>query len=178
MEPAQFGPVISAMENAVENSWPRDTGHAALAIGAVVATSILGQIATYPNLAPWYAGLARPPFSPPNWVFAPVWTSLYVLMAFALWRVLRVRGGSEERRWAIIAFFGQLSLNAAWPWMFFGAQNPALGLVNIIPQFFVIVATIVAFRRVDRIAAFCMAPLAAWVAFATALNASIWWLNG
>jgi tryptophan-rich sensory protein len=178
MEPAQFRAVIPAMNTAVEKSWPRNIAYAATAIGAVVITSILGQIATYPNLAPWYAGLAKPPFNPPNVVFAPVWTTLYVLMAFALWRVLRMNERSSERRWAIILFFIQLALNAAWSWMFFGAHSPGLGLVNIVPQLFVIAATIAAFWRVDRVAAFCLVPLAAWVAFASLLNASIWWLNG
>ena len=169
------------MQTMPSNAQPplvRNLAYAAVAIGAVILASILGQIATYPNLTPWYAGLAKPPFNPPNWVFAPVWTTLYALMAFAFWRVLRTREPAEERRWAIGAFVGQLVLNAAWSWMFFGAHNPALGLMNIIPQFFVIVATIIAFWQVDRIAAFCMVPLAAWVAFAAALNASIWWLNG
>jgi tryptophan-rich sensory protein len=166
------------MNAAVERSWPRNIAYAVLAFGTVVLASALAQIPTYPNLAPWYAGLAKPPFNPPNWVFAPVWTTLYILMAFALWRILRARELAEERRRAIVLFFGQLFLNAAWSWMFFGAHNPALGLANIIPQFLVILATIVAFWRVDRLAACCLIPLAAWVAFATALNASIWWLNG
>ena len=166
------------METAAKHPWTRNVAYAAVAIGAVVVTSVLGQIATYPNLAPWYAGLAKPAFNPPNWVFAPVWTTLYLLMAFALWRVLRVSEPADERRWAVVLFFGQLFLNAAWSWMFFGAHNTALGLVNIIPQLFVVLATVIAFWRLDRIAGFCLAPLAAWVAFAPLLNASIWWLNG
>ena len=169
---------MPTMPSNAQTSLVRNLAYAAVAIGAVVLTSILGQIATYPNLTPWYASLAKPPFNPPNWVFAPVWTTLYALMSFAFWRVLRTREPTEERRWAIGAFVGQLVLNAAWSWMFFGAHNPALGLINIIPQFLVIVATIIVFWQVDRIAAFCMVPLAAWVAFATALNGSIWWLNG
>ena len=72
----------------------RDTAFAVFAIAIVAATSILGQIATYPNLVPWYAGLAKPDFNPPNWIFAPVWTTLYALMAFALWRILRVQKSS------------------------------------------------------------------------------------
>ena len=73
------------------SSFLRDIAFAIFALGAVATTSILGQIATYPNLTPWYAGLNKPSFNPPNWIFAPVWTTLYALMAFALWRVLRAR---------------------------------------------------------------------------------------
>jgi benzodiazapine receptor len=155
----------------------RNAGLAAVAIAAVVATSVAGQLATYPNLAPWYAGLEKPSFNPPNWVFAPVWTSLYALMAFAFWRILR-QPQSQERRTAIVLFVGLLVLNAAWSWMFFGANNPALGLVNIVPQLAVIAATIASFWRIDRVAALCLVPLAAWVAFAAMLNFSIWQLNG
>jgi len=155
----------------------RNAGLAAVAIAALVATSIAGQIATYPNLAPWYAGLEKPSFNPPNWLFAPVWTSLYVLMAFAFWRILK-QPHSQERRTALILFASVLVLNAAWSWMFFAAHSPTLGLINIVPQLAVIAATIRAFGRIDRIAAWCLVPLAAWVAFATLLNFSIWRLNG
>src|SRR6185312_15257540 len=134
----------------------RDIGFAVLALGVVAAASALGQIATYPNLATWYAGLAKPPFNPPNWIFAPVWTTLYVLMAFALWRVLRLPAGTPGRGRAIVLFAVQLALNAAWSWMFFAAHSPLLGLINIVPQLLVIVATIVAFRRVDRLAGVCL----------------------
>ena len=155
----------------------RELRLAALAIAALVATSIAGQIATYPNLAPWYAALEKPSFNPPNWIFAPVWTSLYLLMAFAFWRILRL-ADSPERRTAILLFVGLLLLNAAWSWMFFAANSPALGLINIVPQLAVIAATILAFARLDRLAAWSLAPLAAWVSFAALLNFSIWRLNG
>jgi translocator protein len=150
---------------------------AALAVVSVAIALGLGQIATFPNLAPWYAGLQKPGFSPPNWVFGPVWTTLYVLMAFALWRVLR-SAPTPARRTAIILLYAQLLMNAAWPWMFFAAHSPALGMINIVPQFFTILATIALFAQVDRIAGICLVPLAAWVGFATALNFEIWRLNG
>ena len=159
-------------------SWTRDIGFGVLAIGAVVAVSFIGQLATYPNLASWYAGLVKPAFNPPNWVFAPVWTILYALMALAVWRILRLPEASAARRSAISLFFIQLVLNAAWSWMFFGANNPLLGIINIIPQLLVILATIVAFHRLDRVAAWCLVPLATWVAFASVLNIAIWQLNG
>jgi len=154
----------------------REVGLAIVSVLVVAGASIAGQIATYPNLASWYFALAKPPFNPPSWVFAPVWTALYALMALALWRVLRFPPESA-RRVALIFFFVQLALNALWPWMFFGARSPALGLVNIGPQLLVVLATIVLFYRLDSIAAWCLVPLAAWVAFAGVLNLSIWWLN-
>jgi translocator protein len=107
--------------------WPsrsnlgRDLGLALLAVVAVTAASGIGQLATYPNLAPWYSSLAKPAFNPPNWIFAPVWTTLYVLMAVAAWRILRVPSGQPGRGTALLLFFVQLVLNAAWSWMFFGA---------------------------------------------------------
>jgi tryptophan-rich sensory protein len=164
------------MSPAEAKSWRRDIGFGALALGVVVGASALGQFATYPNLMPWYAGLVKPPFNPSDWVFAPVWTSLYVLMAFAAWRILRLPP-SPARRLALTLFFVQIALNTAWSWMFFCAHSPLLGLVNIIPQFFVIAITIIAFRRLDRVAAACLVPLAAWVGYASVLNVAIWWLN-
>jgi benzodiazapine receptor len=155
----------------------RDIRVGAIAVAAVAAASVLSQFATYPNLAPWYASLAKPAFNPPNALFGPVWTGLYVLMAFAVWRILRLPP-SEQRRAALIAFLVQLALNAAWSWMFFAMQSPLLGLINIVPQLIAITWTIVLFARLDRIAALCLVPLAGWVAFATALNFELWRLNG
>ena len=149
----------------------------ALAVIPVAAASAIGQIATYPNLAPWYAGLVKPTFNPPNWVFAPVWTMLYLLMAFAVWRVLRLRRRTPARRLGLILFFTQLALNAAWSWMFFGAHSPVLGLINIVPQLLVIASTVIVFWRLDRIAGWCLVPLAIWVGFAMILNIAVWSLN-
>jgi len=149
---------------------------AALAILPVVVALGLGQLATFPNL-PWHAGLIKPSFNPPNLVFGPVWTALYALMAFAAWRILRLPP-SPARRTALIVFYAQLALNMAWSWVFFAAHSPLLGLINIIPQFLLIVATINAFRPLDRYATWALMPLAAWVAFAATLNYAIWSLNG
>src|SRR5690242_16302731 len=117
-------------ESRLQPPWPR----AAIAILPVVAASLLGQWATYPNLAPWYAGLAKPWFNPPNWIFAPVWTSLYLLMAYSVWRILKAPGNDADRRTALMLFFVQLALNTLWSWLFFGLNNPLAGLMNIVPQ--------------------------------------------
>jgi translocator protein len=158
-------------------TWRRDIGLAALPVIAVVAASALGQVATFPNLAPWFAGLIKPGFNPPNWLFGPVWAALYALMAFAAWRILRL-SPSPARRNALILFWTQLALNAAWTWLFFAAHSPLLGIVDILPQLLLIIATMVAFGRLDKLAGWCLAPLAVWVAYASALNGAIWWLNG
>jgi benzodiazapine receptor len=149
---------------------------AALAIIPVVAALGVGQLATFPNL-PWHAGLIKPSFNPPNCIFGPVWTSLYALMAFAAWRILRLPT-SPARRTALILFYAQLALNMAWSWMFFAAHSPLLGLIDIGPQFLLILATLNAFRPLDRYATWALVPLAAWVGFACVLNYAIWSLNG
>jgi tryptophan-rich sensory protein len=151
---------------------------ASVALIPVIAASLLGQCATYPNLASWYAALVKPSFNPPNWIFAPVWTTLYILMAYAAWRILKITNRPAERRVALTLFFLQLALNALWSWLFFGLNNPLAGLLNIVPQFLLILATIDRFRRLDLVAAACLIPLAAWIAFASLLNFEIWRLNG
>ena len=147
-------------------------------VGIVAVALVVGQAATFPNLVPWYAGLRKPGFNPPNWVFGPVWTSLYVLMAIASWRILRLRPGTPGRGAALTAYGVQLALNVAWSWMFFAAHSPLLGLINIVPQWLVIVAAIRLAWAVDRTAAWCLVPLAVWVGYATALNVALWQLNG
>lgn len=150
---------------------------AIVAFAAVGLTSVAGQLATQPNLNPWYADLIKPAFNPPNWVFGPVWTTLYVLMAFAAWRVLRLPRGTQGRSRALILFFAQLGMNAAWSWMFFGAHSAVLGMVNIVPQLALVLLTAAAFHGLDKLASVSLAPLAAWVAFASILNFEIWRLN-
>jgi tryptophan-rich sensory protein len=169
------GTLMDTRENVSRSTvWLR----ASIAVIPVIAASLLGQWATYPNLAPWYAGLVKPSFNPPNWIFAPAWTTLYVLMAYAAWRILKVADRPAERRIALTLFFLQLAMNALWSWLFFGLNNPLAGLLNIVPQLLLILATIDRFRRLDLVAALWLVPLAAWVAFASLLNFEIWRLNG
>lgn len=148
-----------------------------LAIVPVAAAGALGSLATLPNIPTWYAGLAKPPFTPPNGAFGPAWTILYGLMALSIFRLLSA-AGSEARRNAVVLFFVQLALNALWSWSFFAAHAPAAGLANILVLGGAIVLAMRSAARVDRLASACLAPYLAWVLFATYLNAGIWWLNG
>lgn len=165
------------MTTAARSGFGRSLSLALAAILPVVAASLAGQYVTFPNLTPWYANLVKPSFNPPNAVFGPVWTALYILMAFAAWRILRLPSFMRRRRTALALFYVQLGLNAFWSFAFFGAHSPLLGLVVIIPLLAMIVATIAAFRRLDAVAAWCLVPYLVWVSFATILNASVWWLN-
>ncbi|WP_271199727.1 TspO/MBR family protein [Methylopila turkensis] len=147
----------------------------AAALALSLAASLLGSAATTPNL-PWYAGLAKPPFNPPNAAFPIAWTILYPLMAIALWRVATAAAGPDRRR-ALVAYGAQYILNVAWSFAFFAAQSPALGLAVVGALLLSIAWTIARFRRVDRLAAALLWPYLAWVGFATALNAAILALN-
>lgn len=120
--------------------------------------------------------MEKPAWNPPGWVFAPVWTLLYGLMALAAWLVWR-RGGFAANRRALVLFLAQVALNAAWTPIFFGMRLPGLAFAEILLLWAAIGATIGAFRKVDRIAAWLLAPYLAWVSFAAALNFTIWRLN-
>ena len=122
---------------------------------------------------PWYAALAKPDWTPPNWLFGPVWTMLYILMAVAAWRVYRKRGFDL----AVGTWLAQLAVNAAWTPLFFGLHRIDLALLDILVLDVLVLATIVLFWRRDRVAAALMLPYLAWIAFATVLNASILKLN-
>ncbi|WP_296714989.1 TspO/MBR family protein [Rhodoblastus sp.] len=150
---------------------------ALIAVALVFFDSLLGQLATFPNLVPWYQDLAKPWFTPPNFVFGPAWTLLYALMALAFWRIL-ILPPQPGRSLAIGLFLAQLALNVVWSFAFFAAHSPLLGLIDIIPQELLVIATALAFWRLDRLAGLCLLPLALWVAYATALNFEVWRLNG
>jgi len=134
---------------------------------------VAGQV-TAPNIASWYADLAKPSFNPPAGVFAPVWTTLYVLMAVAAWRVWRKTGWRSA---ALGLWMAQLVLNFCWSFIFFGAHALLAALVELIILWGLILATLLAFRSTDRWAAWLMAPYLAWVSFAGVLNYAVWRLN-
>ena len=134
--------------------------------GAVTATSV----------DTWYKALAKPTFNPPDWVFAPVWTTLYFLMGVSGWRIWR-RRTSRATRGALALFGLQLLFNFAWSVLFFGFQRIDLALIDIVILFVAIVANMILFLRIERLATLLLVPYVAWVAFAIVLNVSIWLLN-
>lgn len=134
--------------------------------GAITATSVGG----------WYQTLEKPVFNPPDWVFAPVWTALYVMMAIAGWRVWR-RAGFERGGRALTLFALQLGLNVIWSFLFFGLQRIDLALVAVVTLLIAIIVNTAMFWRIDRWAGVLFVPYVLWVAYATVLNISLWLLN-
>lgn len=124
----------------------------------------------------WYAALRKPAWNPPNWIFGPVWTALYAMMAVAAWLVWRQGGFGRQRR-ALGLFFAQLALNAIWTPLFFGLHRPGLAFVEILALWLAIAWTLGAFWRVRRAAAWLLVPYLAWVSFAAVLNGTLWSLN-
>lgn len=139
---------------------------AAAAIGAV-ASSEAGD---------FYEQLVRPAWAPPGWLFAPVWTVLYLLMGIAAWLVWRVHGFKEVKT-ALVLFIVQLGANALWTWVFFVWRQGALAFVEIIVLWCLIAATAVLFRRLNAVAAALLLPYLVWVTFASALTFATWRLN-
>ncbi|HYN38571.1 MAG TPA: TspO/MBR family protein, partial [Rhodospirillales bacterium] len=125
----------------------------------------------------WYTTLAKPDFTPPDGVFAPVWIALYLMMAVAGWRVWRKAGFDGNGGVAMGLFGTQLALNLLWPVLFFGLQRIDWALIDIALLWLAIVATVFAFWRIDGFAAVLLLPYLAWVSFAAALNHAIWRLN-
>ena len=141
-----------------------------------LAVSSVGGAITATSVDTWYQTLEKPSFNPPDWVFAPVWTALYILMGLAAWRIWRFRSIANTVK-ALSIFGVQLGLNLSWSILFFGLQRVDLALIEI----FILLATIVLnaflFWRIDRLAGLIFVPYVLWVTFATILNASIWLLN-
>jgi translocator protein len=142
---------------------------AALLVLCLGLGSIAGLL-TAQSLPTWFPSLVKPSFNPPSWLFAPVWTTLYIMLAVAAWLVWLRKG-------SLVLFYVQLALNFAWSLLFFGLHSPAMALVDIVAMWVAILLTLLAFWKVDRRAGWLMVPYLAWVSFAGVLNASIWWLN-
>ena len=138
---------------------------------------IIGSLFTSPSIPGWYASLIKPSFNPPNWIFGPVWTTLYLLMGIALFLVWEKSKKDKCAKIAIIIFAIQLVLNTFWSILFFGMQSPAFAFGEIIILWAAIAATIFAFYRISVPAAALLIPYILWVSFAAVLNFFIWRLN-
>ena len=141
-----------------------------------LAVSGVGGAITANSVDYWYQALEKPPFNPPDWVFAPVWTGLYILMGIGAWRVWRLRSFKASR--IALAVFGvQLCLNLGWSFLFFGLQRIDLALVEIVILLVAIITNTIMFWRIEHLSGVLFVPYVAWVTYATILNASIWLLN-
>lgn len=143
---------------------------------ACLAVSAIGGLVTASSVGGWYATLDKPVFNPPGWVFAPVWTTLYVLMAIAAWRVWRA-GRTTSHQLALWVFALQLGLNLAWSVLFFGMQEIGLALLEILLLLSVIAFNTLLFWRIERLAGWLFVPYVLWVGFASVLSFALWSLN-
>lgn len=156
---------------------PIEWGKVAAAIIICEAVGGIGSIFTFTSIPTWYAALNKPFFSPPNWVFAPVWIVLYALMGIAAYLVWRHGWENENVKSALMLFSGQLILNAIWSFLFFGLRSPFNSSIEIVFLWLAIVLTISAFYKIDRRAAYLLIPYILWVSFAALLNLAIVALN-
>jgi tryptophan-rich sensory protein len=148
-----------------------------MSILACLSAGAVGSFFTGPAIPTWYASLTKPSFNPPNWVFGPVWTLLYILMGIAAYLVWRRGFGDPQARIALVFFLVQLVLNAAWSALFFGLQSPPAALAEIIVLWVAILVTTVLFWRVTPLSGVLLLPYLGWVSFASILNAAIVRLN-
>ncbi|MFP4115818.1 MAG: TspO/MBR family protein [Candidatus Aenigmatarchaeota archaeon] len=148
-----------------------------VAILIPLMTGFVGSVFTADAVSGWYPTLQKPAFTPPNWVFGPAWTALYILMGISLYLVWREGFERREVKVGIGIFAVQLFLNALWSFLFFGLRSPLLGLVEIIPLWIAILATVIYFYRISKKASYLLIPYLAWTSFAALLNYSIFILN-
>ena len=153
-----------------------------LSVGLCLGAGILGSIFTFASPpaggSTWYAGLNKPFFSPPNWIFGPVWTILYILMGISLYLIWIKNPSTSLRTISIPSIFWiQLVLNAVWSIIFFGMKNPLLALVDVVALWIAIFLTIKAFSKINKLSAYLLYPYLAWVTFASILNLAIVFLN-
>jgi benzodiazapine receptor len=143
-----------------------------------LAVGYISSLVTRENIPTWYADLNKPFFNPPNWVFAPVWTLLYIMMGLAaglVWNKIDTNEAAVKR--AFLFFLIQLALNALWSYLFFGLRNPMLASFEIIVLWLMIYETYIQFKKIDKVSGYLLLPYLAWVSFATLLTFSVWYLN-
>jgi len=148
-----------------------------IAVAICQIAAIVGSVFTTPAIPTWYSGLRKPDLAPPNWVFAPVWTVLYLLMGISLFLVWNAGLGKSNVRKSVVIFGVQLALNIFWSYLFFGLRSPLLGLIGIVVLWIMIVLTIVSFFKVSKVATLLLVPYLLWVSFASYLNYAVLILN-
>jgi len=160
----------------VKNIWS-EIGTAVLSIAICLVVGFLGSVFTMPSINTWYAALNKPIFNPPNWIFGPVWTALYILMGISVYLILR-KGLRNRRVILATSLFGlQLLLNLEWSFIFFGSHKLPLAFTEILFLWFAILLTIIYFYRLSKTAGWLLVPYLLWVSFAAVLNFVIWRLN-
>jgi tryptophan-rich sensory protein len=148
-----------------------------ISISICQIAGLIGFIFTRPAIPTWYASLQKPFFTPPDWVFGPIWIIMYILMGIAASLVWQNRSDPKKTRDALTLFGIQLVLNAFWPFLFFGLKSPLAGLIEITILAAAILLTIHKFLGVSERAGILLIPYFIWVSFASGLNLSIWYLN-
>jgi tryptophan-rich sensory protein len=142
-------------------------------IGICLLVGFIAGFFTSSSISSWYSQLNKPSFNPPNWLFGPVWTVLYILMGVSLYLVWN----NDGSKIAIIFFAVQLALNFIWSFLFFSLHNPLIAFIEILLLLSMIIVTTLKFYPISHTAAFLMIPYILWVSFASVLNFSIYWLN-
>lgn len=148
-----------------------------ISIAVSELAGIIGSVFTAPSVATWYQELAKPAINPPAWVFGPVWTTLFALMGIAAFLVWKKGLERKDVKIALSIFIGQLIVNTLWSIIFFGLRSPGGALIEIVFLWLAILATIIAFARISKPAAWLLVPYILWVSFAMYLNYALWTLN-
>ncbi|MFA6427676.1 MAG: TspO/MBR family protein [Candidatus Magasanikbacteria bacterium] len=147
-----------------------------ISIVVPLCAGFVGSLFTTPNIPTWYAGIQKPSFSPPNWIFGPVWTTLFILMGIAFF-IIWSQKRTKQRDVAMMAYGVQIVLNVLWSVLFFGMQNPGYAFIEIFVLWIAIFANIVLFYRIHKTAGLLLVPYILWVSFASILNGAIYFLN-
>lgn len=153
-----------------------DTIKLVTAVSLTVVLGAVGGLVTSPEIPTWYAGLTKPSFNPPNWLFGPVWTTLYILMGISCYLIWK-QPASSARNKALYLFIVQFALNFCWSFIFFGMHETGWALAEMMVLWITILITIVAFAKFSKTAAWLLVPYISWVSFAMLLNGAIWRLN-
>ncbi|MEP6748096.1 MAG: TspO/MBR family protein [Bacteroidota bacterium] len=148
-----------------------------ISIAVTVGFGLLGGIFTAAEIQGWFLHVNKPLWNPPNWLFAPVWTTLYLLMGIAFYLVWKAKANADTKQWAIIIFIAQFGLNFIWSYIFFKEHLIGWAFVDIIILWIAILCTIIAFSKINKTAAWLLVPYISWVSFAAILNYTIWQMN-